>query len=442
MVKIVPKGILARNTLWMTLGQGFKLAIQALYFTLMARSLGVNNYGAFVAVVALVGIVFPFGSLGSGNLLLKNVSRDKCLFATYWGTALGITSIVSLILVGIVLAASRFVLPSAIPVRLVLLVAISDLLGFNIVAIAGQAFQAFEQLNWTAAIYVFLSTCRLAAALLLICIHSHSSALQWGYVYFCSTAVVSLSSCWVVVWKLGFPKMNLRRSAAEIREGFYFSVGLSAQTVYNDIDKTMLAQLSTLGATGIYSAAYRLIDVSFAPVLALLYAANPNFFRKGAAGVSSSFSYARPLLKRALGYSSLVCAGILLFAGVVPYILGAQYARTTEALRWLAPLPILKVLHYFLSDTLTGAGYQGLRSAVQTAVALFNVLINLWLIPAYSWRGAAWSSVASDALLASAAGTAVFVLSYRSRQFDRTAPVHNFANDTQLDQRQRIYTSE
>ena len=32
--------------------------------------------------------------------------------------------------------------------------------------------------------------------------------------------------------------------------------------------------------------------------------------------------------------------------------------------------------------------------------AVFNILLNLWLIPAYSWRGAAWSSLASDGMLA------------------------------------------
>jgi len=33
-------------------------------------------------------------------------------------------------------------------------------------------------------------------------------------------------------------------------------------------------------------------------------------------------------------------------------------------------------------------------------VALLNVGLNFWLIPAYSWRGAAWSSLACDATLA------------------------------------------
>jgi O-antigen/teichoic acid export membrane protein len=119
------------------------------------------------------------------------------------------------------------------------------------------------------------------------------------------------------------------------------------------------------------------------------------------------------LLLRTLGYSSSVCVVMLLCAGIVPHVLGPEYARTAEALRWLAPLPILKGLHYFLSDSLTGAGHQGLRTAIQASVAAFNVLINLWIIPAYSWRGAAWSSIASDTLLVCGVGAAVFILSRR-----------------------------
>ena len=81
----------------------------------------------------------------------------------------------------------------------------------------------------------------------------------------------------------------------------------------------------------------------------------------------------------------------------------------------MALLPLLKTMHYFAADSLTGAGHQGLRTLVQVLVALFNVVVNLWVIPAYSWRGAAWSSLASDGLLgASLWGCAAFLRS-RSR---------------------------
>jgi O-antigen/teichoic acid export membrane protein len=72
-------------------------------------------------------------------------------------------------------------------------------------------------------------------------------------------------------------------------------------------------------------------------------------------------------------------------------------------------------MHYFLADTLTGAGYQALRTCIQAGVGAFNILINLWLIPAYSWRGAAWASIASDALLLCGVAGAVVLLSRQRR---------------------------
>jgi O-antigen/teichoic acid export membrane protein len=407
--------VLAKNTLWMLLGQGLRLVIQALYFVVIARSLGVSGYGAFIGVVALVAIVSPFGDLGSGCLLVKNVSRDKSLFPSYLGTALVTTAAASSALFLAVLALSHFTLPLGIPLTLVLLVSGSDLLGLNIITICALSFQSFDRLDWTAAINVMLSIGRLAVALILVGMYRHPSPLQWSYAYFCSTVVVAIVGALLVFAKLGAPRFRWQSAPGESREGLYFSASLSAQTIYNNLDKAMLARMGTLEATGIYGAAYRLIDVSFVPVSSLVAASFSNFFRAGTAGISAILSYAKPLLLRALLYSFLATAILLTCAGMVPYILGAEYARTVEALRWLSVLPILKALHYFFTNALTGAGYQALRARIQAGVAVFNVLINLWLIPAYSWRGAAWSSIASDGLLACGSGVAAFVLSRQAQ---------------------------
>jgi O-antigen/teichoic acid export membrane protein len=412
-LRLVLKSTLARNTGWMLCGQGLKLLIQALYFTVIARSLGAQNYGAFVGVVGLVGILFPFGTLGSGYLMIKNVAHDPRQFKKNWGMALWTTLLSGGILFGVVVSVSRLLLPKSIPVPLVMFVAASDLLGTSITGICGQAFVAFERMQWTASINVLLSTTRLAAALILAALHHSPSALEWGRFYFASTSLVAVIALLLVLLKLGAPAFRLSRPSAETREGLYFSVGSSAQTIYNDIDKAMLARLGTLEATGIYGAAYRLIDVSFAPVWSLLAAAYPGQFRAGKGGISATLQYAKPLVSKALGYATLVCVALLAGAGIVPLVLGREYHSTVEALRWLAILPMLKVVHSFLTDMLAGAGYQGLRTVIHVGVAVFNVLINLWLIRAYSWRGAAWSSIASDALLACGLAAAVFVLSRR-----------------------------
>ena len=417
------KSALARNTLWMISGQGLRLVIHAVYFTVIARSLGPNNYGAFIGVVALVGIAYPFGMLGSGNLLVKRVSRNRTVFAEYWGQALAITAISTTILFTVIVLLSRTLLPGSIPVRLVILVAGADLFGFSLITLSAFAFQAFEQLKWTATVNVLMSTSRLIGALALVSFHRHPTALQWGYVYCMTTAAVVLTSVILVTLKLGRPRLNIHRSAAEVREGFYFSASVSAQSIYNDIDKMMLSRLGTLDATGIYGAAYRLVDVSFVPISSLLAAAYPSFFRKGADGLSATLHYAKRLLKRGMIYVGIVTVGIWLCAGLVPYVLGAEYERSVEALRWLALIPILRASHYFFSEALTGAGYQGVRTAIQAAVAIFNVLINFWLIPQYTWRGAAWSSLASDGLLAIAIGLAVFILNRQSRDVSVDVPV-------------------
>jgi O-antigen/teichoic acid export membrane protein len=401
---------LARNSSWMFLGYGLKIFVQAGYFILIARSLGPSQYGAFVGTVALIGLVAPFGSVGAGNLLVKNVSREPGLFAEYWGNALLMSAVSGLILLGLVLGVARLALPSSIPLLLILLISVADLLAVKGAEIAAQGFQATDQLKYTALLTLLPNVLRLIGAAIVFVVWRHATALLWGWFYMSCTLISATVAVSLASYKLGAPRLALRRIPGELEEGFYFGTSMSAQTVYNDIDKTMLARLSTLDATGIYAAAYRLIDVAFTPVRSVLNAAYANFFRHGKAGMAVSYSYAKKLLPKMMGYSLLIFAGLFLAAPIVPVVLGSEYARTVEALRWLALLPLFKSMHYFLADSLTGAGYQRIRAAGQVGVAIFNVLLNLWLIPAYSWRGAAWSSLASDGALALTLYIAVMIL--------------------------------
>jgi O-antigen/teichoic acid export membrane protein len=390
---------LARNTLWMLLAQGLRIVLQAVYFVIIARALGAEQYGAFVGATALVAILAPFASLGSGNLLIKNVSRNRALFGEYWGNALFMIFTSGLVLIVLVLCIAPIFLPKTIPLLMIFLVAVTDLIFARLLDTAGQAFGAVLWLSKTAQLNILPQVTRLMAAFTLVTFFPKPGAVEWTFLYLISTAFSALLGVLLVHRDMGYPKLALSRIMPELTEGFYFSVSLSAQSVYNDIDKTMLARLSILEATGIYAAAYRLIDVAFVPVRSLLAAAYAKFFQHGAAGISGSMSLAKRLLPVASSYGASAGIGLFLFAPVVPYVLGDEYAGAVEALRWLAPLPFLKAMHYFAADTLTGAGFQGVRSAVQVLIALFNVLINLWLIPLYSWRGAALSSLASDGFL-------------------------------------------
>ncbi len=249
----------------------------------------------------------------------------------------------------------------------ILLIAASDLVVYRLVDVACLAFQSVERLAWTANLNVFASLMRLAGIAAVLLAH-RPTVVAWSVAYLATSAVCALVAVYCVFSRLARPTFSgLGRLRAGLREGFYFSTSLSAQTIYNDVDKTMLARLATLDAAGIYAAAYRLIDMAFMPVRALLAAAYPSFFRRGNQGIGGSLSFARELLPKPLVYSAAVAAGLALGAPLVPLILGADYARTTEALRWLSLLPLLKTCHYFAADALTGAGHQGLRTLLQVA---------------------------------------------------------------------------
>lgn len=381
-------------------GQALRAGVQLLYFVLIARALGSAQYGSFVAVTALVAIAAPFASWGSGNLLIKHTVRDRQTFPTYWGAAVATTLTTSLALTFMVMVVSLLVLPPGLPLALIALVAVSDLLFARLIDVSGQAFQAFDRLDRTAALQLLPALTRLAAAVILFLLPVSKTALTWSGLFFVSTVI---SAACAVAWvrrDLGWGPLSLHPVRREAREGGAFALSLSAQSVYNDVDKVMLARLVSTEAAGIYAAAYRIVDTAFTPVRSVLYAAYGRFFQRGEAGLRGSAAFALQLLPYTGGYSLLIAAILWLCAPVLPVLFGPEFAATADVLRWLSPLLVLKTMHYFAADALTGAGYQGTRSTVQVGVAIFNVVLNLWLLPRYGWLGAVWASIGSDFLLA------------------------------------------
>lgn len=402
------RSLVARNTLWMLLGFGFRLGIQFLYFVLLARILGPEQYGAFVGVVALVMVLSPFASWGSGNILIKYASRDPELFQMYWGAALA-TTLAS----GGALAALAFLLSGLLfgwqtALALALPIALGDLIGIRLADVSGQAFQSRERLSRTSALWVLMSTSRLLGVLVLYAL-PEANAAQWALLYAGSGLLAgALGVAWVA-WELGFGPLSLGPMRGEWREGFYFAISLAAQGAYNDLDKTLLSRLVSDVVAGGYAAAYRVLDAAFVPMRALLYATYPRFFREGKRGLEGSRAFALRLLPFGLAAGGLGAALALGLAPLLPVLLGPEYALSAAVLPLLAPILLFRALHYLAADALTGAGYQGLRSAVQVGVAFLNLGLNLWWIPLFGWRGAVWSSLASDGLLAASLWVVLFL---------------------------------
>ncbi|HEU5350868.1 MAG TPA: oligosaccharide flippase family protein [Terracidiphilus sp.] len=394
-----PKSVIARNAGWILAGKGMQLMAQFGYFLIIARELGPAGYGTFLACTALAAVLAPFSPLGTGQVLVKYTSRNKALMPAYLGNALLVTSAMGMMLIAAICLVRHILLPPAVSIVMVLAVGTSDLIFAQATYVFAQALLAAGHAKQSSSLMVVSACARFSAAVLLVTTGA-PTLHRWVIFYLFASITASAYGFTVMTICCAGPRFTLGMLRATISEGAHFSTSLAAQTIYNDIDKTMLARLSSVQGAAIYAVAYRFIEVAMLPMRSLQSAAYPEFFRHGIGGMTRSFQFARRILRRSVLYGVAASIGLFVCARFVPLIMGSAYAESTVALKWLCLLPLIQSVHAFLGDALTGANLQPLRSWCQIAIALFNILINLWFIRAWAWHGAACSSILSETLLA------------------------------------------
>lgn len=393
---------LRRGSLWMIAGQMLALGFQAVYFVLMGRTLGSREYGAFVGVVALVAVLGQFSNCGMEMVLLRNVSRDRAQFKATWGSALRVTAVGSVGMLGAAIVFGHFFLRPDLRL-LVPWIAISDGLFGKIAQLAGRALQGAGELRVMAKLMAGMNLARaILAAVLFVYARwwdGRADALLWARVYWIAPVVVALIACWMVTARLGWPRFE-RMRLRDWSEGFSFSLSNSSISLYNDIDKTFLVGLGQTFAAGIYGAAYRVVDVASAPLYSIYTAATPRLFREGADSVERAHALSKRILRRTFLYGAGAAVALFFGAGVMPLLFGPSFRESVAALRWLCLLPLLRVLHYAWGTTITASASQWNRTATQIAAAILNLGLSAWMIPRWSWQGAAIASLLTDGSLA------------------------------------------
>ena len=407
-------GSLKRDASWMIVSQVAAIGMQAGFFLLLMQVLAPQEYGVFVGVTALVAIVAQFATFGQGTILIRRLA-EGAEFRPAWGSALR-TSLWGCALWG----AGALLLGAAIlrrPALFAILPAIvlADLVANKLVELASQAFQAMRRFRLAGRITLLPNLAKLLAVLCadLEVFHARHRipAEAW--------------SCWYLLWSLlacAAALYTVRRSLGSgyagrfagetLREGLSYSVGSASFYIYNDIDKTFLAADGFVVEAGFYGAAYRLIEVLTAPLRALNMAAMPRFFEAGKQGLQPVRAVMLRVLVPSLAYGALAGIAAFFLHGRAGPLLGRGYGAAGQVLGFLSFIPMIRCLHYATGNALTALGAQWYRTAIQIGAALFNVGVNLYLIPRFGWKGAAASSIATEALLAVTMGAAFLVTAH------------------------------
>ncbi len=407
------KSLLVQNAAWLFAGQGLSFVVQGFYFIVLARLLGTKQYGLLAGAFALVGIVGQYSPLGSGILFLRYVSADRSRFRLYWGNILISVLVLGSLLVLLLTLSGRW-LVGAETVPLLLPVAIAECLFQQLGTCAGQVFQTFEQMKFSAGLTLLSSVSRCLLAIAMLTVMGRATAWQWAIGSLSVSCLAACIAIGIVTRRFGLPLFSPSLWIKRAVEGFVFAISGSTTVVYNDVDKVVLAHYGMDRANGIYSMAYRVVNIGAMPIQSIVGAALPRFFREGAKGISATVPMARALLRRTAGLGILVSVGMFVCAPIIPLLAGKSFAESVTALRWLCLIPFFRCFHLSAGDAIAGAGHQKFRLVSQSIAAAGNLLMNLYLVPRYSWHGAAWASLATDGALGAMNWLALFLLAKRS----------------------------
>lgn len=390
------KKSLVKDSIWMILSQGLSVFIQAAYFIIVARVLGAQDYGIFIGITAFVKLIIPFVGFGTSDIFLKKVARNSKLFRGYWGTTLLTCFICVVGFIPILLIVAKFLFPDKASLLLVLLILLADLVGLKMWELASAAFIAVDNYRLASQAKILYSIGKFLAAVTLLAFFKDGNIIAWGYLYCIGSILPATVSLLKVNQLFGTPIFNLKKYRPEFSEGIFFAISNSAEDINAQIDRTMLVSLATAGAAGIYAAGYRFIDVGYMIIIAVMSATYTRFLRHGASGIKNGLKFALRLVPIAIGYGLLSAISLISIAPFVTSILGPDYAEAANVLRVLAPIHLIATLQFIAADVLTGAGFHKVRSILQVTAAIFNLGLNLYLIPRFSWYGAASATLISE----------------------------------------------
>ena len=292
---------------WMTYSYVVGFSIQGVYFVLLARVLAPEQFGQWAGAQATAVFASTFATLGSGNLLVIGVARDRSQFRPLMGRALGLLGISAPVLIGVTAAIGLAISPTFALITIFL--GVAEILGNKAVELSAQAAQSQREIHIAAHLNVLIALARLLVLLGSVVAGGELTVLKWSAIYAITSVIAGALMLTFALRRYGWP-MNPRGLFKPASTGTYFSLGMASRIIYNDADKYLLNLFGLITTAGLYATSYRITNLAFAPLQAVVYASNVELFRRGESGIKALWPYVRRLaILQIAGSMIIVVAG-------------------------------------------------------------------------------------------------------------------------------------
>jgi O-antigen/teichoic acid export membrane protein len=414
LARVGPDGLGGRAG-WASVVEVLQLASSVLVFLILARLLTEADYGVLGAVLGVAMTAASLSNVGSHILLIKRAAQGHDL-ADAWrrATSVGILGPAAGALA--LIALRPVILPSVDPWVYGLLV-VSQLNFFWLTELAVFIGNGTRQLKESAQLRFIVVCCRFVA-LVLFALLGDGRLIVWAIASVASFGIGAVLSL-LYVWRVfGLAPGLWTVSRADVVEGAPFAANASSESLVDVSDRPLLLRYGHSVDAGIYTLGGRIVQFGYLPVRILLRASDADLFEAGRHGTRRALEVSRSLLKPGIAIGLAVGAGFLVFAPVVPIVVGDKYAEAVDTMRLLAVMPAIRAVQYLMGNCLSASDHQWWRVGATLAAAALNFGLNIWLLPTGTWRTAVFTTIVSELFLAAALSLVVYVWAWRERLAD------------------------
>jgi len=408
--------VVFKNMVWATLGEAVVRGLKLAVLPLIARVFGPVEFGKFAfafSFASMFNIIFDLGLATTTTREMAAAKQNEEVLPDILLLKLALGA------VGLSAAVLGMLLITRDPeLRTMIVILAAACFVLEFVNLSFAVFRARQRME-----YEFLA--RMLQAILLV---GAVALVAWR-----SPSVTNVSFAYLVSGILTLAAVAARagpaarRVSARLRPvvwrrllGVAVPLALAggATTVYMNIDTVLLGAFGKIADTGWYNLAARIVGVLLVPTGLVSLVVLPAFAAT-ASRVDEEFRrrwdrWSSGMI--ALG-AYLGCVAFAAAGPVVRLTFGPAFDPTSTALRILSLTVVLIFVYTPSFQALIVFDRQRTLFVVLAAGAAVNVALNVLLIPTYGFRGAAWATVVTHAVL----------LCGLIAMAHRTTPVHPFS---------------
>jgi len=365
----------------------------------IARKLGAGDFGLLAFALSLSFILSFLPLFGFGNLVTKEVARDKTKATSFFGNVTAIKFILSLIAFLIIMLIARLSNYPLEKIWIIQLVALTMIVE-SYIHFFTSFFRAYQKVEYEAIVKIGLSILNVALGLAVL--FSGRGLLELMLVRFSVFGVSLVLTLYFINRKLGIFSIEIDFGYWKdlLRAAWPFALSTALVFAFAQIDTVMLSAMRGDKAAGWYAAAVKFPEMlSFIPAcfVGAILPAMSRFYDVSRSSLAATYRQAAKYLliialPAATGLSILSDRLVLMFYG-------SEFYPTIFALRIISWAPVFAYLNY-AGFSVFAAENKEKRFALIFAFALgINIGANLVMIPLFGHVGTSVTTLASEIIV-------------------------------------------